>query len=179
LSGDRPGVWRLIREDRSTQREGLWAQGFWALAVYRLSHRRLARRAGLVRRLWGGWAKLAGKAVECLCGISLPEGTTIGRRLRIEHFGGIIVHSATVIGDDCLLRQNVTLGNRSEARPMDAPVLGNRVQVGAGAVILGGVHIGDDAVIGANAVVLIDVPAGGVAVGNPAQLVQRRAASGA
>ncbi|AEG48181.1 serine O-acetyltransferase [Sphingobium chlorophenolicum L-1] len=172
MSEGRPGVWRLIREDRSAQREGFWAQGFWALAVYRLSHRRLAMRQGIVRRLWGGWAKLAGKAVEWLCGISLPEGTTIGRRLRIEHFGGIIVHSATVIGDDCLLRQNVTLGNRSEARPLEAPIIGDRVQVGAGAVILGAVRIGDDAIIGANAVVLIDVPAGGVAVGNPARLIR-------
>jgi len=175
VSNGRPGVWRLIGEDRSTQREGLLAQGFWALAVYRLSHRRLALRPGLIRTLWGGLSLMATKAVECSCGISLPEGVTIGRRLRIEHFGGVIVHSCTVIGDDCLLRQNVTLGNRSEAQPMDAPVLGNRVQVGAGAVVLGKVRIGDDAIIGANAVVLADVPEGAVAVGNPARLIGRTA----
>ena len=172
MSDGRPSIWRLIAEDRSTQREGLLAQGFWALAVYRLSHPRLRRRPGLIRTLWGGVGLIATKCIECFCGISIPESATIGRRLRIEHFGGVIVHSCTVIGNDCLLRQNVTLGNRSEAKPMEAPVLGDRVQIGAGAVVLGNVRIGDDAIIGANAVVLRDVPAGAVAVGNPARLIR-------
>ena len=73
-----------------------------------------------------------------------------------------------VIGDDCVLRQGVTLGNRYLDRPGDAPVLGRRVNVGAGAKLLGPVQIGDDAVIGANAVVLHDVPAGATVVGIPA-----------
>ena len=165
-----------IREDRALYREGWWAQGLWALAIYRLAAARYARPRGVVRSLWGAVAKLGGKWAECVCGISRPDCATIGRRLRIEHFGGIIVHGAAVIGDDCVLRQNVTLGNRSEDRPMEAPVLGDRVQVGAGAVILGAIRIGDDAIIGANAVVLHDVPAGAVAVGNPARILERRRA---
>ena len=165
-----------IREDRALYREGWWAQGLWALAIYRLAAARYARPRSVVRSLWGAVAKLGGKWAECVCGISLPDCATIGRRLRIEHFGGIIVHGAAVIGDDCVLRQNVTLGNRSEDRPMEAPVLGDRVQVGAGAVILGAIRIGDDAIIGANAVVLHDVPAGAVAVGNPARILERRRA---
>lgn len=169
-----PGPFARIREDRAVYREGWWAQGLWALVIYRLAAARYTRPRGIVRSLWGGAAKLGGKWAECVCGISLPDSATIGRRLRIEHFGGIIVHGATVIGDDCVLRQNVTLGNRSEDRPMEAPVLGDRVQVGAGAVILGAVRIGDDAIIGANAVVLNDMPAGAVAVGNPARILERR-----
>lgn len=169
-----PGPFARIREDRTAYREGWWAQGLWALVIYRLAAARYTRPRGIVRSLWGGAAKLGGKWAECVCGISLPDSATIGRRLRIEHFGGIIVHGATVIGDDCVLRQNVTLGNRSEDRPMEAPILGDRVQVGAGAVILGAVRIGDDAIIGANAVVLHDVPAGAVAVGNPARILERR-----
>ena len=170
------GLFAQIREDRALYREGWWAQGLWALAIYRLAAARYARPRGVVRSLWGTVAKLGGKWAECVCGISLPDCATIGRRLRIEHFGGIIVHGAAVIGDDCVLRQNVTLGNRSEDRPMEAPVLGDRVQVGAGAVILGAIRIGDDAIIGANAVVLHDVPAGAVAVGNPARILERRRA---
>lgn len=164
------GVVARLQEDRRAQREGLLAPGFWALAVHRLSAPRLARRRGVVRTLWGVWAKLAQKWIEFATGISLPETVRVGRRLRIEHFGGIIIHGNSVIGDDCLLRQNVTLGNRVESRPLDAPTLGDRVQVGAGAVILGAVTIGDDAIVGANAVVLTDVPAGARAVGNPAQI---------
>ncbi|CAM3257158.1 MULTISPECIES: serine O-acetyltransferase [Sphingomonas] len=167
------GAWAHIREDRTLYREGWLAQGLWALAIHRLSAGRFARRRGVVRSLWGVAAKLAGKWAEFACGISLPETATIGRRLRIEHFGGIVVHGSTVIGDDCVLRQNVTLGNRSEARPLEAPILGNRVQIGAGAVVLGAVRIGDGAIIGANAVVLSDVPAGAIAVGNPARIIER------
>lgn len=166
----------LIREDRRVHREGWLAQGLWALAVYRLSHPRLARRPGAVRAIWGGFARVAGKWAEVTTGISLPETCTIGRRLRIEHFGGIIVHGAAVIGDDCVLRQGVTLGNRSKRHPMAAPTLGDRVEVGAGAVILGAITVGHGAVIGANAVVLADVPAGAIAVGNPARVIVAREA---
>lgn len=173
---NRIGAWARIREDRALYREGWLAQGLWALAIYRLSAARYHRPHGIVRSLWGAAARLAGKWAEFACGISLPDCATIGRRLRIEHFGGIIVHGSTVIGDDCVLRQNVTLGNRSEARPLEAPILGDRVQIGAGAVVLGAVRIGDDAIIGANAVVLSDVPSGAIAVGNPARIIERAGA---
>jgi serine O-acetyltransferase len=75
-----------------------------------------------------------------------------------------------VIGDECIIRQGCTLGNRDLDRPDDAPILGQRVNVGAGAKILGAVKIGDGAAIGANAVVLADVPEGAVAVGIPARI---------
>jgi serine O-acetyltransferase len=165
-----PSLKTLIKEDFNCHREGLLAQGFWALFVYRLSAPRLRRPRGPVRAVWGIWAKIAAKTIEILCGISLPEGVIVGRRLRIEHFGGIIIHSQSVIGDDCVLRQNVTLGNRREDRPDEAPRVGDRVHLGAGAVILGHVTIGDDAIIGANAVVLCDVPPKAIAVGNPAKI---------
>ena len=109
------GVFALIREDLRTHREGLLAQGFWAMFVYRLSHPRLRCRWSLVRKLWAIPSVLGRKWVEVTCGISLPEGVVIGRRLNIEHFGEIIIHSAAVIGDDCTLRQGVTLGNRNES----------------------------------------------------------------
>jgi serine O-acetyltransferase len=76
-----------------------------------------------------------------------------------------------VIGDDCIIRQGVTLGNRFLDRPFDAPQLGKRVNIGAGAKILGKVQLGDDVNIGANAVVLCDVEAGKTAVGIPAKVI--------
>jgi GT2 family glycosyltransferase len=91
----------------------------------------------------------------------------------IEHQSGIIVHGYCRIGDECVLRQGVTLGNRRPEESYAAPILLNRVDVGAGAKILGQVTIGNDAQIGANAVVLDNVPAGGLAVGVPAKIIER------
>lgn len=166
-----PSTWALIREDLRTQREGLLSQGFWALFVHRLAHRRMRARRGVGRKVWALVNHLAIKHIEIWCGISIAEGARIGRRLRIEHFGGIIIHGAAVIGDDCLLRQGVTIGNASDADPAAAPVIGDRVTIGAGAKILGRITVGAGAVIGANAVVIRDVPEGAVAVGVPARIV--------
>jgi serine O-acetyltransferase len=107
-------------------------------------------------------------------GIELPYSVKIGRRVIIEHQGAIVIHGNSVIGDDCYIRQGVTLGNRYMDRPLEAPILGNGVNVGAGAKILGRVRIGDHATIGANAVVLRDVPAGATVVGIPARIVGTR-----
>ena len=173
-----PSLWRLIGEDLRTQREGLLAQGFWALLVHRIAHRRMARPHGLVRKLWALANRIAIKHIEIWAGISIGEGARIGRRLSIEHFGAIIVHGAAVIGNDCLIRQGVTIGNNTENDPDGAPVLGDRVVVGAGAKLLGRISIGDDAVIGAGAVVVRDVPARGTAVGVPARVIRIRDVEG-
>ena len=86
----------------------------------------------------------------------------------LPHPNGVIVHARAVIGDDCLIMQQVTIGQLSD---IDAPVIGSRVYIGAGAKILGKVVIGDGARIGANAVVLCDVRANWTAVGIPARLI--------
>jgi serine O-acetyltransferase len=95
----------------------------------------------------------------------------VGRRLCIEHFGGIFIHGNVVIGDDCLIRQGVTIGNKGRADPLGAPVIGNRVEIGAGAKIIGRIVIGDDVIIGANSVVVKDIPSNSVAVGIPAKVI--------
>jgi serine O-acetyltransferase len=103
--------------------------------------------------------------------VTIGVAAKIGHRLVIEHSGGIVVHGQAVLGDDCIIRQGVTIGNKRLDKPMDAPHIGNRVNIGAGAKILGAVHIGDDVEIGANAVVISDVPAGALAVGVPARVI--------
>jgi serine O-acetyltransferase len=158
----------LLREDLRSHREGLLSQGFWALHLYRWGH--FVLRATPPRARWMAWIIdiPLRKVSEVFLGISLPASAVIGRRVVIEHFGFIIVHGDAVIGDDCLLRQGVTIGNRRIDEPDSAPIVGNRVRIGAGAKILGRITIGDDVDIGANAVVLSDVPDGYVAVGVPA-----------
>lgn len=111
------------------------------------------------------------RGVRNFYGIELPYTAQIGRRVIFEHQHGIVVHGATVIGDDCIIRQGVTLGIRTLDKLGDAPILGKKVNVGAGAKVIGNVRVGDGANIGANAVVLEDVPARGLAVGVPARVV--------
>lgn len=163
-----------IREDFAAHGRDLLSPGFHALAVHRFG----VWRMGIDRRLFRAPMTLIyrtlHRAATGIYGIELPYTARVGRRVVIEHQHGIVVHGKTVIGDDCILRQGVTLGIRSMDRLDDAPVLGNGVNVGAGAKIIGRVHVGDRAQIGANAVVLHDVPAGALAVGVPAALVPRR-----
>jgi serine O-acetyltransferase len=143
----------------------------WSIAVYRygswIDEAPLPEPARWVakRSYW-----LAFRAVELVTGISFTTEVEIGPGLRIWHFGGIFIHGAVRIGSECTLRQGVTVGEREEGGPV--PVLADRVDVGAYAQILGDVHVGEGARIGAMSVVLRSVPAGAVAVGNPARIVE-------
>jgi serine O-acetyltransferase len=164
---------RLVREDLKAHR-GEWTRpGFQALLVYRFG----VWRTSIHSKLWRAPFTLSSRAlftvVRNFYGIELPFGARIGRRVVFEHQGGIVVHGKAVIGDDCIIRQGVTLGIRRIDSPTEAPILGRGVNVGAGAKILGHVYVGDHAEIGANAVVLEDVPAATLAVGVPARLVPR------
>ena len=161
-------------EDLHGYREGLLAQGFWALQVYRFGHARFKVRFAVIRKPWGLLHLLLSKWIEFTCGITIGATACIGRRFVIDHFGGIVIHGHAVIGDDCVIRQGVTIGNKTLDKPLDAPTIGSRVNIGAGAKLIGKITIGDDCDIGANAVVITDVPSGSIAVGVPAQIKVRR-----
>ena len=169
-------MWTLLKEDWKTYQRPLLAQGFWALQIHRFGTARLRFRSKLIRVPWGIVLQLLIKMSEILFGIYLGKDARIGRRFRIEHFGTIIVHNRTIIGDDVTIRQGVTIGMRSVERALEAPIIGSRVEIGAGAKILGNIRIGDDSAIGANAVVLQDVPPNSLAVGVPAVIKPRRSA---
>ncbi len=154
----------------------LETQGVWAVTTYRLGRwandeaPRALRPAAKAAYL--GIFKL----VEIAAGVSLPAHASIGPGLYIGHFGNIIVHPDTVMGERCSISQGVTIGVLGGGRP-GVPRLGNDVYIGAGAKILGPVTIGDGAIVGANAVVLDDVPAGATAVGVPARIVKPKQAT--
>lgn len=147
--------------------------GFRAIAWYRFGVWRMTVRSPLLRAPLSMLYRWGFRHARNVYGIEVPYTASIGRGVVIEHQGGIVIHGATVIGDGCIIRQNCTLGIRSLDDLDAAPILGRNVNVGAGAVILGRVRVGDGAAIGANAVVLSDVPAGGLAVGVPARLLAR------
>ena len=157
-----------IREDWRANGSDSTRAGFRTLAVYRFGVWRMSVRSKVLR--WPLSVLYRRGFVHCrnVYGIELPYTTSVGRRVVIEHQGGIVIHGNVTIGDDCIIRQNCTLGLRRVDRPGDVPTLGPRVNLGAGAVVLGAVTIGADAAIGANAVVLCDVPAGALATGVPA-----------
>lgn len=158
----------LIAEDyRAHGRE--WTRpGFRALAVHRFGNWRMSVRPKLLRAPLSILYRWGYRHCRNVYGIEIPYTATIGRGVVVEHQGGIVVHGASVIGDGSIIRQNCTLGLRSLERLDEAPIIGKRVNIGAGAVVIGRVTIGDDAAIGANAVVMQDVPAGALAVGVPA-----------
>ena len=104
---------------------------------------------------------------------SFAEIAQLGRRLFIDHGMGVVIGETAVVGDDVLLFHGVTLGGRSMRQGKRHPTLGDRVTVGAGAKVLGPVAIGSGAQIGANAVVITDVPTDHIAVGIPAKIRPR------
>jgi len=162
-----------LREDWLTYERDPWRQGLWVMSVYRFGRWRYGVRVRWLRRALSLLYKLLKTLSQILTGIDLPCETTIGRRFKIEHFGGIIVSGDAIFGDDVVIRNGVTIGLRRTGVP-GAPVIGNRVDIGAGAKILGAITIGDDVAIGANAVVIEDVPSNFSAVGVPARLIRRR-----
>jgi serine O-acetyltransferase len=165
----------IICEDLHAQREGLLGLGFWALLVYRFGHARFVIKNRLIRAPWTIVYLVLHKLVEIFCGISIGSHAHIGRRLSIEHHGCIVIHGATVMGDDCLIRHGVTLGNAAPNDLSAAPRLGSRVHIGAGAKVLGRITVGNDVVIGANAVVVSDVADNSVVGGVPATVLKTNA----
>jgi len=147
-------------------------QGFWASTVFRVSHWALTRcRIPGVRTLVKAGCIILQKFIEILTGICIPGRCNIGPGLYIGHFGGIFIDSEARIGANCNIAQGVTIGKGGRGELHGVPELGDRVHVGANAVILGKITIGNDAAIGPGAVVMNSVPPSGVAMGNPARVV--------
>ena len=159
---------QILREDYIAHGRDWTRPGFRAVAVHRFGAWRMTVRTRLLRAPLSLLYRFLFRRVRNRYGIELPYSVRLGRRVVIEHQSGIVIHGASVIGDDCIIRQNCTLGIRRLEDLAGAPVLGRGVDIGAGACLLGAITIGDHARIGANAVVLSDVPASAVAVGVPA-----------
>lgn len=160
----------LIREDFRTHDSKLFSQGFWALFWHRFGNWRMGLSKPLripATLLY----RMMAKATEWMAGVHMPYTVRVGRRVRLEHFGGMIL-VAQSIGNDVVIRQNTTFGIAGLSGLQNRPVIGNGVEIGTGAVIVGSVHVGDGAVIGANAVVTRDIPAGAVAGGVPARILR-------
>ena len=144
------------------------------MAVYRIGVWRMAIRPRFLRAPLSVLYRWMFRRVRNVYGIEIPYTARVGQGVVIEHQSGIVVTHASVIGDQCIIRQGVTLGIKSVRQRQGAPVLGRSVEVGVGAVLIGDVRVGDEARIGANAAVVTDIPSGATAVGVPARVVGGR-----
>lgn len=138
--------------------------GVHALWAYRIAH-----------HLWRRGARLSARAISAFAqastGVDIHPAARIGRRVFIDHATGVVIGQTARVGDDVVIYHGVTLGGVSMRRGKRHPTVGSHVMIGAGAKVLGAIHVGDGAKIGANAVVTRDVPAGSIAVGIPARIL--------
>lgn len=150
--------------------QALIHRGFRAVLLYRMGH--WYRRHGL--RWLAAWHD---RWIQRSCHCCISTGAMIGPGFKVAHSVGLVIGAGCIIGRDCDLRQNTTLGgnyNKHDDQGRTKPTLGNNVSVGAGAVILGPVQVGDHCIIGANAVVTRDIPANSIAAGIPARVIKQR-----
>ncbi len=140
--------------------------GLHALIAYRFAHKLYKWHIPLVPRLISYLTRI-------ITGIEIHPGATIGRRFFIDHGEGVVIGATTVIGDDVLIYQQVTLGGTGKGKNKRHPTLGNNVIVGAGAKVLGDINIGNFVRIGAGSVVIEDVPEYSTVVGIPGRIVHR------
>lgn len=146
-----------------------WAPSRSLLASIR-AYQRQGQDRGPIAVLLRGIAVLRHRFWSIVTGADIPLNCQLGGGLLLPHPNGIVIHPDAAIGTNCLILQQVTIGIIDSG---GAPRLGNHVDCGAGAKILGGIRIGDDVLIGANAVVLTNIDAGCTAVGIPARIVTK------
>jgi len=133
---------------------------------------------GFFRNILFRIAQVKARRLGYRFGFDIPVSCKLGHGLKLGHFGGTVFQGEVELGDNCLISHGVTIGRNPRGKRKGTPVLGDRVYVGAGAVIAGGIQIGNDVLIAPNAFVNFDVPDGSVVVGNPGRVVSQGGVDG-
>lgn len=167
------GLLELLAEDFATYDRNPVEPGFWVVALHRLANARMDVKSRVLRAPLTAAYHVAFTGMNWLWGIDLDYTVRLGRRVRLWHHGGMVL-GARAIGDDVHIRHNTTFGLVSRQAVTGKPIIGNRVDIGTGACVLGAVTVGDDCVIGANSVVTRDLPRGATVFGIPARPVNLR-----
>jgi len=171
-------LWSLIKEDFSVPEKNDPAlhskiellfnyPGVWAVVNYRISHRLYIRGFKRLARVFSG-------ITQFFTNTDIHPCATIGRRVFIDHGFGVVIGETSVIEDDVLIYQGVTLGGVSLVKGKRHPTIRKNSVIGSGAKILGNITIGENCKVGANSVVVKDVPCSSTAVGVPARIIRRK-----
>ncbi len=170
-------MFKLIKEDFSNVKKNDPAlhstfelffnyPGLWAMLFYRISH-------SIYKKGFRFLPRFISAVGQFLTTIDIHPASQIGRRVFIDHGSGVVIGETVIIGNDVLIYQQVTLGGVSTSKGKRHPTLGNNIVIGAGAKVLGNITIGDNSKVGANSVVVKDVPADSTAIGIPARVLKR------
>jgi serine O-acetyltransferase len=162
--------WSLVHEDYRTNDSDIFSQGFWMLFIHRFGNWRMGVRTKLLRAPLTFIYRFLNKMTQVWFGMKLDYVVPVGRRVKLEHFGGMIL-GARRIGNDVIIRQNTTFGISSPDDLRAKPTIGDLVDLGAGVVIIGNVTIGENSIVGPNSAVFSDVPPNSIALGVPAQVI--------
>lgn len=170
----RNGLRRVMLEDFRAHGGAFFSPGLHTVWVYRIGVWASTLPRG-VRMPFSALYMLGHWFCKVFYSIELERSAKIGRRFRIGHQGAIVIHRFATFGDDCLVRQGVTLGSGSGWTKGRGPVIGDNVHFGPGAVVVGNIRIGDNVRIGPNCVVTTDVPSDRVLFAPPPRVFPRNA----
>lgn len=156
-----------VREDYSFYRS--WRhRAFWAMLLFRFGQWSLRLRPAALRWMTGKAYGFARVFSPIFTGVAIDRAMRVGKRFHIIHAGGIVIHPDVRFGDRCGIMHNVTVGTNMDRQGV--PTIGDDVFIGAGAVVIGNIVVGDGAMIAANSLVFFDVPADALAMGVPATI---------
>lgn len=180
-------LFQLIKSDyKKHQRYGghffvilFFTQGFWAIFQYRIAHFVHSKITWQpFRVLLKGLLLLWQKTIEIVAGISIPASAKIGHSFYIGHFGGVIINAEAIIGDNCNISQGVTVGVSGQGERRGVPIIGSEVYIGANAVVVGKITVGNNVLIGACSMVNASVKDNAVVSGVPALMVSQNGSKG-
>lgn len=171
-------LWSQLKADFQFYREIMPYQGriavlldrrFWVCANYRIGYRACQARTPILGAVWRFFYVILNQFISIVTGTVIRSGAVIGQRFNVHTLNAILVTNEVVMGDDCTITTGVCIANKANNRNEGTPRIGNQVTFGLGCKVLGGITIGDNVIVGANAVVLHDVPSNHIAVGVPAR----------
>ncbi|WP_375241417.1 serine O-acetyltransferase [Polaribacter sp.] len=157
----------------------LTTQGLWAICVYRISnHIYKSKLPKMIKKPLLLISIIFQKWIEIITGISIPYSCTIGHSFYIGHFGGVIINSKAIIGNNCNISQGVTIGVSGREEKRGVPIIGNNNYIGANAVIAGKIIIGNNCSVAANSLVINDVDDNSTMLGVPAKVINDNGSKG-